>query len=385
MKRVLFFFGTRPEAIKMAPVIKAFAADRNFRVTVAVSAQHRQMLDQVLKVFKLKAQVDLDVMRPKQSLYGLTARVITAFEPVLKRVKPHLVLVHGDTTTTLAGALAAYYMKIPVGHVEAGLRTRDIYQPFPEEINRRLTDGVATLHFAPTQISRRNLLRENIAANGVFVTGNTVIDALLQTAKNVTKPLSKNLKTRFSFLNRSGQRFIFMTAHRRENFGRPMAQIFEAVRTLARRFPHVHWIYPVHPNPNVSVAARKALGRIKNVHLLAPLDYSDAVWLLKKCSLVVTDSGGLQEEAPALGKPVLVLRAVTERPEAVVSGTVKLVGSDKEKIIREASKLLTDSRAYKKMAAAVNPYGDGRAARRTLDAVRWYFGLSRKRPAAFKP
>lgn len=376
MKKILFFFGTRPEAIKMAPVIKEFTKDKRFRITIAVSAQHRDMLDQVLKLFRLRASVDLDLMRPKQSLFDLTTRVLTAFEPVLERVKPDLVLVHGDTTTTLAGSLAAFYKKIPVGHVEAGLRTSDIYQPFPEEVNRRLTDAVATLRFAPTQTSRRNLSDENIST-GVFVTGNTVIDALLETARKTKRPISKELRKQLP------RKIIFMTAHRRENFGRPIQEIFSAVRALAREFPDVHWIYPVHPNPNVRLPARAQLAGLKNMHLLSPLSYADAVWLLKKCSLVVTDSGGLQEEAPALGKPVLVLREVTERPEAVKAGTVQLVGSNRARLVRAVRRLLTDKKAYRKMAAAVNPYGDGRAARRIHEAVLWHFGMRKKRPETF--
>lgn len=385
MKKILFFFGTRPEAIKMAPVVQAFARDKRFRTTLAVSAQHRQMLDQVLALFRLRANVDLDLMRPGQSLSGLTTRVLNAFEPVLDRAKPDLVVVHGDTTTTFAGALAAFYKKIPVAHVEAGLRTHDIYQPFPEEINRRMADAVSVLHFAPTETSRRNLLNENAPRTGLFITGNTVIDALVETRRRVTKPTAPQLKKISSLLMGREQRFVFMTAHRRENFGRPLQDIFTAVRILAKKFPDVHWVYPVHPNPNVTGPAKRQLRGLKNVHLLPPLGYSDAVWLIDKCSIVLTDSGGLQEEAPALGKPVLVLRNVTERPEAVEAGTVKLVGADAKKIVFEVSQLLTRPSAYAKMSNAVNPYGDGCAAKRIHQAVLWYFGLSRKKPGAFRP
>jgi UDP-N-acetylglucosamine 2-epimerase (non-hydrolysing) len=366
MKRILFFFGTRPEAIKMAPVVQTFARDKRFRTTLAVSAQHRQMLDQVFGLFRLRANVDLNLMRPGQSLSGLTTRVLNSFEPVLERAKPDLVVVHGDTTTTFAGALAAFYKKIPVAHVEAGLRTHDIYQPFPEEINRRMADAVSVLHFAPTETSRRNLLTESAPRNGLFVTGNTVIDALYEVRRRIKSPTHPKLRNIFLNDIKHGKRFVFMTAHRRENFGRPLEDIFLAVRFLAKKYPDVHWVYPVHPNPNVTSPAKRILSGIKNIHLLPPLGYSDAVWLIDKCAVVLTDSGGLQEEAPALGKPVLVLRDVTERPEAVVAGTVKLVGSHSAKIISAVSTLLTNAPAYAKMANAVNPYGDGRLHRNYL-------------------
>lgn len=373
MKNILFFFGTRPEAIKMAPVVDQLKSDKNFRVTVAVSAQHRDMLDQVLKIFGLKSDIDLDVMRPGQTLYELTSRVLLKFEPVLEKIKPDLVLVHGDTTTTLAGTLAAYYKKIPVGHVEAGLRTGDRYRPFPEEMNRRVTDAGATLFFAPTNESKRNLLREGHNDKYIFVTGNTVIDALLETAARPAKiPLKVTGKV------------VLMTAHRRENFGAPFKHVFNSVRQLARRFPNVQWVYPVHPNPNVKKPAHALLGGLSNVRLMPPLDYAALVALMKRCSFVVTDSGGLQEEAPSLGKPVLVLRDVTERPEAVRAGTVRLVGTDSGKFEREVTKLLLDKKHYAKMANAVNPYGDGRAAQRIHQAIRWYFGMSRTRPATFR-
>lgn len=380
-KKILFFFGTRPEAIKMAPVVEALAKDKRFQVTLAVSAQHRQMLDQVLKLFRLKASIDLDLMRPGQNLFDLTTRVIKAFEPVLQRSRPDLVLVHGDTTTTFAGALAAYYQQVPVGHVEAGLRTNDIYRPFPEEVNRRLTDTISALHFAPTELSRKNLLRENISPKSIFVTGNTVIDALMETVKMRRPPESAGLR---KCLPRLQKKIIFMTAHRRENFGAPFVRVLEAVRMLSKKFPNVDWVYPVHLNPNVHKPAHKYLSKLPNVHLIDPVSYADTVWLLKHCTLVVTDSGGLQEEAPAFGKPVLVLRDVTERPEAVKAGTVSLVGADRERIIKTVSRLLTDKKAYRKMSNAVNPYGDGRAAQRIHQAILWYFGIQRAKPAPFK-
>jgi len=385
-KKVLCFFGTRPEAIKMAPVVRALKAARSITAQVVVSAQHRGMLDQVLDVFGLSADGDLDIMRPNQSLFDVTSAVLSRFDKALDRFRPDLVLVHGDTTTSFAGTLASYYKKIPVGHVEAGLRTRDLYQPFPEEANRRLTDALAALHFAPTEESRRNLLRENASPAGIFVTGNTVIDALLQAAA-ARRPVRNRAVARILDRVRStGGRLILMTAHRRENFGAPFAEAFAAIRELSahREFADVHWLYPVHPNPNVKAAAARHLKGRPNIHLVEPLDYGDLVAVLQASTLVVTDSGGLQEEAPSLGKPVLVLRAVTERPEAVRAGTVKLVGTDRNMILKETRRLLTDRAHYRRMSTAVNPYGDGKAADRIARAVAWYFDRTKKRPAPFK-
>lgn len=377
--KVLCFFGTRPEAIKMAPVVKRLSEDRSLSVATAVSAQHRDMLDQVLKDFGITVQYDLNLMRERQTLADITAGVLHKFSPVLERARPDLLLVHGDTTTTMAGTLAAFYHRIPVGHVEAGLRTHDLSRPFPEEMNRQVADRICSLYFAPTEASRRNLLREKTPSGKIFVTGNTVIDALLDTAckeRPFRHPALKKVPV---------GPLILMTAHRRENFGLPFKNVFEAVLELSHKFPRVHWVYPVHPNPNVKGPAEKALKGRPNIHLVPPLGYTDLVEILKRSRLVVTDSGGLQEEAPSLGKPVLVLREVTERPEAVQAGTVRLVGTHKAKIISSVTKLLTDIHTYTKMSQAVNPYGDGRAAERIRSAIRWSFGLSKSRPADFKP
>lgn len=384
-KRILCFFGTRPEAIKMAPVIERLKAEPNFQVLVGVSAQHRAMLDQVLKAFRIKSDIDLDLMRPKQSLSDITVRVLEKFGPVLDRHRPDMVLVHGDTTTTLAGTLASYYKQIPVGHVEAGLRTNDLYRPFPEEANRQLTDALATLHFCPTNQSRQNLVKENRNLARVFVTGNTVIDALLETVQRKPSFINKKMNVIIRTARARKRRLVLMTAHRRENFGEPFERVLSAVIELSKRFPKVEWIYPVHPNPHVQGPAFRRLGRLPNIHLTDPLDYVDLVQVMNACTIVVTDSGGLQEEAPSLGKPVLVLRDVTERPEAVQAGTVQLVGTNKQKILRESTRLFSDSKFYRKMANAVNPYGDGNASRRIVQAIQWYFGFSEKKPSPFRP
>lgn len=384
-KRILSFFGTRPEGIKMAPVVRALRAHGAFDSRLVVSAQHRQMLDQVLDVFGLKADGDLDIMRPNQTLFDVTREVLSRFERAIDEFRPDLVLVHGDTTTSFAGALASYYKQVPVGHVEAGLRTGDIYRPFPEEANRRLTDAIATLYFAPTLEARAHLLKENVSDRKIFVTGNTVIDALLQAAQ-ASRPLRSAVVARLlDAVVSSRGRLILLTAHRRENFGAPFAAAFSAVRQLAeqKEFADVRWIYPVHPNPRVKEAAARYLQGVTNIHLVEPLDYGDLVAVLKQCALVVTDSGGLQEEAPSLGKPVLVLREVTERPEAVRAGTVKLVGTDKAKIFRETRRLLKDARFYGRMAGAVNPYGDGHAAERIVAALDHHFN-SKRRPTPFR-
>jgi len=368
----------------MAPVVEAFKADRNFKTILSVSAQHRSMLDQVLKIFGLKADFDMDIMRPGQTLFDITGRVLKNFEPILEKWRPDLVMVHGDTTTTLAGALSAFYKRIPIGHVEAGLRTRDRYRPYPEEMNRHLTDALTTLHFAPTSFAEKCLREERIDSKNIFVTGNTVIDALFETVRKDLAFRNASLKKEVPALLKAGKKIILLTAHRRENFGVPFQNVFSALRDLAERHPEVHWFYPVHPNPNVFGPAHRYLRGKSNFHLLPPLDYSDLVNLMRKSRIVVTDSGGLQEEAPSLGKPVLVLREVTERPEAVRAGTVRLVGTNKNKIIREVSWLLKDRRHYSKMANAINPYGDGRAARRILQGTKWYFGLTRAKPARFR-
>jgi UDP-N-acetylglucosamine 2-epimerase (non-hydrolysing) len=367
----------------MAPVVAELKRRRGLRVVIAVSAQHRDMLDQVLSLFKLSSDVDLNVMKPGQSLTDVTVRVIERMEPVLKKVRPDLLLVHGDTTTSLAGTIAAYYQKIPVGHVEAGLRTFDLQQPFPEEANRKLTDTLAQLYFCPTDLSAENLKREGHKSKNIFITGNTVIDALLATAA-AERPFSDKKIGRLVQRWKPSDRAVLMTAHRRENFGQPFVHIFQAVRRLSARFPHVQWLYPVHPNPNVTGPAKKILGGLANVTLCAPLDYSDLVMVMKRVTLVLTDSGGLQEEAPSLGKPVLVLRDVTERPEAVKAGTVKLVGSAPVKIVANVSRLLTDRAFYSSMANAVNPYGDGRASVRIADSIEYYFGRRPNRPAPFR-
>lgn len=368
----------------MAPVVSRFIKDKRFRPIVAVSAQHRQMLDQVLRIFKIKSQIDLDIMRKNQTLFDITNRVLSGFQKALKKVKPDLVMVHGDTTTTLGGALAAYYQQIPVAHVEAGLRTRDKYRPFPEEMNRHLTDAIASLHLAPTRISEKRLLQEKISKSNIFVTGNTVIDALLQTARKNIPIQNKTLGVLLKKLQLHQNRIILLTAHRRENFGIPFTKIFGEIVRLSRQFPHIHWIYPVHPNPNVHGPAHKRLGNISNVHLFPPLSYSDLVGVMKRSTLVVTDSGGLQEEAPSLGKPVLVLRDVTERPEAISAGTVRLAGIDGKRMGVWVRRLLKDNKAYQKMANAVNPYGDGKASERILQATKWYFGMTEERPDSFK-
>uniref|UniRef100_UPI00405773A2 non-hydrolyzing UDP-N-acetylglucosamine 2-epimerase n=1 Tax=Candidatus Electronema sp. TaxID=2698783 RepID=UPI00405773A2 len=363
--KLLSIFGTRPEAIKMAPVIQALQADATFTVKVCVTAQHRQMLDQVLELFAIRPDYDLDIMQEGQDLFGLTARMLPALRDVLAVEQPDMVLVQGDTTTCFVGSLAAFYLRIPVGHVEAGLRTHDIYAPFPEEANRAMTSRLAALHFAPTEQARRNLLAEGIAADAVHVTGNTVIDALLQ----VRDQLSADQDWRGVFgsaeaVIRAGRPYILITGHRRENFGSGFRRICEAIALLAERRPQLHFIYPVHLNPNVQGIVYSILGGIANIHLIPPLDYAPFVYAMNQARLILTDSGGVQEEAPSLGKPVLVTRETTERPEAVAAGTVLLVGTDKDRIIQETERLLDDAAVYQKMSGTINPYGDGHAAAR---------------------
>jgi len=363
--RVLSIFGTRPEAVKMAPVIRRLAAEPRVESVVCVTAQHREMLDQVLDLFSIRPDFDLDLMRPDQPLADLTAALFTGLDPVLHQVRPDWVLIQGDTTSAMAASLLAYYHRARVGHVEAGLRTGDKWQPFPEEINRRVAGTIADLHFAPTDWARQNLLHEGVPPERVIVTGNPVIDALQDVAArpyDVTRgPLAAIPWER---------RVILVTAHRRENFGRPLENIFTALRTLAETYPKdIHLVYPVHLNPNVRGPAHRLLGNLPNVSLIEPLDYLPMVHLMKRAYLVVTDSGGLQEEAPALGTPVLVLREVTERPEAIEAGTARLVGTDPATILSETRRLLDDPAARQAMAHAANPYGDGHAAERIVKAL----------------
>lgn len=367
---VLLVFGTRPEAIKMAPVLKALRARGDLRVGVCVTAQHRQMLDQVLALFDIVPDDDLNLMRPGQDLTGVTTGVLAGMQDVLARRRPRMALVHGDTSTTLAAALAAFHAGVAVGHVEAGLRTGDMRAPWPEEMNRRLTAPLADLHFAPTERSRANLLAEGIAATAIHVTGNTVIDALLSVRDRLRadRQLDADFRARFPFLDGGGKRTVLVTGHRRENFGTGFEQICVALRDIAAR-GDVRVVYPVHLNPNVQEPVRRILGDSPDVHLVEPQDYLPFVWLMDRCDLIVTDSGGVQEEAPSLGKPVLVMRDVTERPEAVEAGTVRLVGADAARIVAEANRLLDDPAEYQAMARAHNPYGDGHAAGRIADLV----------------
>ena len=375
--KVMSVFGTRPEAIKMAPLVLELKRRPELESIVCVTAQHREMLDSVLREFDIRPEHDLNIMQSGQSLADITSRVLWGMGPVYEQEKPGLVLVHGDTTTTFAAALAAFYAHIPVGHVEAGLRTFDRWSPWPEEMNRRMTGQHASFHFAPTQRNAENLRRENVEGS-VWVTGNTVIDALRYTASG--EGFSRPELGDIDYVN---HRIVTLTCHRRENYGKPMRNIFEAVRNTAKRFPDVIFVYPVHLSPVVRQAAGELLSGLPNVKLIEPLDAVDMHRLMAKSYMVMTDSGGLQEEAPALGKPVLVLRRETERPEAVEAGTVVLAGTEREKIELLAAKLLTDRAEYEKMARAVNPYGDGRACPRIADAICYAFGLSDRRPEEF--
>lgn len=363
--RIMSIFGTRPEAIKMGPVVKAIEETEGLESIVCVTAQHRQMLDQVLEVFDIQPHYDLDIMKPNQTLTQITTRALEGLEDVMKEAQPDIVLVHGDTSTTFVGALAAYYQQIKVGHVEAGLRTFNKYEPFPEEMNRKLTGALTDLHFAPTHTAKQHLLNEGVEEEKIFVTGNTVIDALSTT-------ISKNYKFTVEALNNidfNKKRVITMTAHRRENLGEPLENICKAVRRIAEAFDDVEIVYAVHLNPLVQQTAIELLGDLDNVHLLQPLELKDMHNLMNRSYMVLTDSGGLQEEVPSLGKPVLVLRNVTERPEGVEAGTLKLVGTDEELIFTTAKELLENSEAYQRMANAVNPYGDGHASKRIVAAI----------------
>ena len=377
--RVMTIFGTRPEAIKMAPLVLELQKRADIQSICCVTAQHREMLDAVLEIFRLTPDYDLNIMEPRQTLSTITTKCLLGMEGVLEEAKPDLVLVHGDTSTTFAGALAAFYRQIPVGHVEAGLRTWDKYSPFPEEMNRKLVGDIADLHFCPTPANRENLAREGIT-DGVFVTGNTVIDAL----KTTVRPDYQFATQALNSLDYAGKRIILVTCHRRENYGQPMANIMTALRRLADAFPDVELVYPVHLSPVVREAAGKYLSGHPRIHLIDPLSADEMHNLMARAYLVMTDSGGLQEEAPALGRPVLVLRRETERPEAVQAGTVKLAGTEEEEIFSLAAELLSDERAYHAMAHAVNPYGDGFACRRIADAIEWKFGLRGERPEEFR-
>jgi UDP-N-acetylglucosamine 2-epimerase (non-hydrolysing) len=371
--RILLVFGTRPEAIKLAPVIMALKRHRDLETVVAVTAQHREMLDQVLDTFSISPDHDLDIMSPNQDLFDVTGKALGGVKGILEQVSPDLVLVQGDTTTTFVASLAAYYKKVPVGHVEAGLRTGDPYSPFPEEVNRKLTGVIAALHFAPTSRARENLLREGIPRERIHVTGNTAIDALLWTIEH-TEPQSR-IEWRGCVLGCSSDRFLVVTTHRRESFGAPMASIMEALATLASRFPSIPIVFPVHFNPNVRKQAEVRLRSVENILLIEPLDYREFAHLLARAHLILTDSGGIQEEAPALGRPVLVLRDTTERPEGIEAGTARLVGTDGDAIVAEATRLLTDDAHYRSMALAANPYGDGTASEKIVSHIRRYFSL----------
>lgn len=369
--KILTVFGTRPEAIKMAPLVKALADQSGIESRVCVTAQHRQMLDQVLELFEITPEYDLNIMKPGQTLSGITSEILTRIEPVLIEFQPDLVLVHGDTSTTFAATLAAYYQRIAVGHVEAGLRTGNIYSPWPEEANRKLTGAVASMHFAPTHQSQGNLLREGAGGDSVHVTGNTVIDALLWVKEKLESDsvLNKSLSGRFPFL-RNDARLVLITGHRRENFGDGFERICAAIRALARDFPDVDFLYPVHLNPNVREPVGRILQDVSNVHLIEPQDYLPFVYLMTRSHIILTDSGGIQEEAPSLGKPVIVMRDTTERPEAVAAGTVKLVGTDYQSIVDAVTTLLTNELAYNRMSVAHNPYGDGKACERIINVIK---------------
>ena len=374
--KVMTVFGTRPEAIKMAPLAIELENNPNIDTTVCVTAQHRQMLDQVLEIFKIKPDYDLDVMKQRQTLVQITSRVLEGLDEVLKEVKPDIVLVHGDTTTSFVGALAAFYNQITVGHVEAGLRTYDIYSPFPEEMNRCLTGRIAELNFSPTVKNKENLLRENVSEDKIFITGNTVIDAMKTTVSEDYVFTTEELNG-IDFKN---HRVIAMTAHRRENLGKPLEEICTAVKRLVEKYDDVEVVYPVHLNPAVRETVFSILGNTDRVHLIEPVNVDELHNLMARSYMVMTDSGGIQEEAPSLAKPVLVLRKETERPEAVEAGTVKIAGVDGDTIFSMACELLDDKGAYAKMAHAANPYGDGNASKRIVDAILYHFGVTDKRP-----
>ena len=374
-KKIMLVFGTRPEAIKMAPLYNKLSNDSGFDLITCVTGQHRNLLDQVLNVFSIKADFDLNLMNENQDLFDITSKVVISMKNVLQDTRPDIVLVHGDTTTTMAAALAAFYMNIDVGHVEAGLRTHNLRSPFPEELNRQLVSKIANWHFAPTERNKNDLIAEGIDQDKIFVTGNTVIDALFLCLNNISKSkkltksvntsLSKQIPFSFNIKN-----FILITAHRRENFGESFMNIFRAIKDLSINFKNMHFVYPVHPNPNVKDMAHEILSEIDNVHLIKPVSYEEFCILMKNCYLVITDSGGIQEEAPSIGKPVLVLRENTERPEAIVSGTARLVGSSRKKIVNNVTKLIKDKEDYNKMSNILNPYGDGTAAEKIIQKLK---------------
>ncbi|OYQ80598.1 UDP-N-acetylglucosamine 2-epimerase (non-hydrolyzing) [Ignatzschineria sp. F8392] len=377
--KTLCVFGTRPEAIKMAPVALALANDDRFEAKVCVTGQHREMLDQVLNLFEIIPDFDLDIMQPGQDLTDITTRILQGLKPILASFKPDIILVHGDTATTFAASLAAYYQQIPVAHVEAGLRTGNIYSPWPEEGNRKLTAALTDLHLAPTENSAQNLIKENISSENIIVTGNTIIDALLSVIEKLENnpALQAKFQNQFPFLDKN-KKLILVTGHRRESFGLGFENICEALVKIADNHQNTQIVYPMHLNPNVREPANRILGKTKNIHLIEPLDYLPFVYLMSQAYIILTDSGGIQEEAPSLGKPVLVMRNTTERPEAVEAGTVKLIGTSKESIIKEVSLLLTDIVAYNKMAFAHNPYGDGKASHLIVEAISSFITIHEK-------
>jgi len=374
MKKILLVFGTRPEAIKMAPLVKVLKEDKDLDAKVCVTAQHREMLDQVLDLFDITPEYDLNLMKPGQDLYDITANVLLGMKDVLSDFKPDVVLVHGDTTTTSATALSSFYQKIKVGHVEAGLRTGDIYSPWPEEANRQITGVLANYHFAPTETSKENLVKENKDSNNIIVTGNTVIDALFLALKKIEsdKILESKIISEIAsqYPLKEGKKIILVTGHRRENFGQGFINICNSLKTLALNNPDIDIVYPVHLNPNVQKPVKEILADVDNIYLIDPLQYEQFIYMMNRSHFIITDSGGVQEEAPSLGKPVLVMRDTTERPEAVEAGTVKLVGTDPEVIITEAQKLLDDKEEYEKMSKAHNPYGDGKASKRIVEFLK---------------
>lgn len=376
--KVMAIFGTRPEAIKMAPVVRELLKRPEIETKVCLTAQHREMLDQVVDLFQLPVDYDLDIMKQGQSLYDITDRVLLGLKEVLEKEKPDLVLVHGDTTTTFSATLAAFYQQIDVGHVEAGLRTGNMYSPFPEEANRRLTSVLTALHFAPTETARQNLLKENQKDDHIFTVGNSVIDALLATVKKDYVFEDKELQE-----IEEHKRIILVTTHRRENLGEPMRNVYRALRRLVQTVPDTEVVFPVHRNPLVRQAVKEVLDGVPGIHLVDPMEYEPFTNLMARSAIILTDSGGIQEEAPSLGKPVLVLRDTTERPEAVASGTVKLVGTDEDKVYNTAYKLLTDEEAYREMAESINPYGDGHTSERIVQAILYFYGISEKKPSVF--
>jgi len=377
--KVMTIFGTRPEAIKMAPLVKKLEETKEIESIVCVTAQHREMLDMVMDLFDIKADFDLNIMKHGQTIADINISILKGLEKVFEASRPDIVLVHGDTSTTFIGALASFYQKIKIGHVEAGLRSGNIYSPYPEEMNRRLTGVLSNFHFAPTESNYKNLINEGVAEDSIFITGNTVIDALLQVIK-------ENYSFEIDLLNKldyENKRVIVMTCHRRENWGEPMENIFKAIEEIAKKYRDVEIVYPIHMNPSIRTLANSILAGIDNIHLIEPLDYEPFANLLNKAYLIVTDSGGIQEEAPALGKPILVLREETERPEAVEAGTVRVVGVNQEKIASEIAELLENKESYRKMANAVNPYGDGRACERIVQTLLHKYGYTAEKPQSF--